>query len=269
MRLARAFEAVPAMPCWRGLILAIAAATSQAAGAYGPQGHLIAGRVAEPMLCERAATAVAELTGAEDLGETGLWADRIRSDPDYADSRPWHFINVADDVWIQGIAHPPEGDVLWAIGYFSARLGAEGLGRAERREALRFLVHFIVDIHQPLHVGLEEDRGGNSISLAFRGEETNLHRFWDTHAIEAAGLTVGAYVSSIVAESRAHGPVVSLDPTVWAEESRRLRPQVYDFGQSAREPSPAYVEFAVRTTRDRLAMAALRLAGTLNTIFCR
>jgi len=254
--------------CRGGALGLAAAAVSHAAAGYGPQGHLIAGRVAEPLLCDRAAAAVAELTGNEDLGEVGLWADRIRSDPSYADSAPWHYMNIADDARIDNFTHPPEGDVLWAIRYFSGRLSARDLDLAEHTEALRFLVHFIVDIHQPLHVGLAEDRGGNAIGLEFQGEATNLHRFWDTHAIESAGLSVPAYVSSVVEEFAVLGSAISLDPVAWAQESQRLRQQVYGFGRAGREPAQAYTDLAARVTRDRLGMAALRLAGTLNEIFC-
>lgn len=239
-----------------------------AAAAYGPAGHLIAGRAAEPGLCERAAAEVARLGGGEDLGELGLWADRIRSDEAYADSRPWHYMNIADGVPLADYRHPPEGDVLWAIDHFSARLGDERLDDASRAEALRFLVHFIVDVHQPLHVGRAADRGGNEIVLRFDGERTNLHRLWDTHAIDWADLGVPAYVRAVEALMADDPAPASLDPLVWARESLALRKRVYDFGRAGREPSTAYMDFAARITRERLALAAERLAGTLNTLLC-
>lgn len=241
--------------------------TSQTALAYGPQGHLIAGRAAEPLLCERAARAVADLVPGDDLGEIGLWADRIRSDSRYADSAPWHYMNIADNVRIRDFEHPPEGDVLWAIGHFTGRLSNPNLEAGDRAEALRFLVHFVVDIHQPLHVGLAEDRGGNSVRIIYRGEEENLHRFWDTLAVQSAGISVRGYTRAVAAEIGERSDVESLDPTVWAAESQRLRRQVYGFGRPGRELPDDYVDLATRVTRDRLGQAALRLAGTLNRLF--
>lgn len=237
--------------------------------AYGPEGHLIAGRVAEDGLCTRASLEVAALAGGEDLGEIGTWADRIRSDPAYSHAAPWHFVNIADADELSSFEHPPEGDVLWGIEYFSSRLSDDSLSSANRSEALRFLVHFIVDIHQPLHVGLAVDRGGNSIDLMFRGEETNLHRFWDTHAIDWTGLSVGAYTRLIRRDIAADDSAVSLDPLDWAAESLALRSEVYAFGQAGREPDRAYLEFAAATTRERLSLAARRLAAVLNEIYCR
>ncbi|MGD8339262.1 MAG: S1/P1 nuclease [Gammaproteobacteria bacterium] len=253
---------------WSAVLVVIASVCTQTAAAYGTRGHLIAGRVAEPLLCDRAADAVSELFPGEDLGEIGLWADRIRGDADFADSAPWHYMNIADGVPIREFMHPPEGDVLWAIRHFALQLSDPGLGRRSRAEALAFLVHFVVDIHQPLHVGLAEDRGGNSVRLQFRGEETNLHRFWDTHAVESSGLSVREYVRELAAEIVTAGAATSLDPAVWAAESQSLRGEVYGFGRAGRAPDRSYVEQATRTTRDRLGLAARRLAGTLNAIFC-
>jgi len=240
---------------------------SVAAAAYGPEGHLIAGRAAEPLLCARAAAEVARLGGGVDLGELGLWADRIRSDPAWRDSGPWHYMNIADGVPLEDFLHPPEGDVLDAIARYSRQLGDRNLDDATRADALRFLVHFVADLHQPLHVGLEEDRGGNSIELEFRGETTNLHRYWDTHAIEGADLSLRDYLAGLetLPVPAAAG---ELDPLVWASESLALRAAVYDFGRAGREPRAAYLRSAVATTQARLLLASRRMAGTLNALLC-
>jgi hypothetical protein len=249
-------------------VVLLALTAGRLALAYGPEGHLIAGRLAEELLCERARREIAVLGERQDLGELGLWADRIRSDPAYADSAPWHFMNIADGTPLSAFEHPPEGDVLSAIDRFAGRLRDESLGQSERAEALKFLVHFIVDLHQPLHVGLADDRGGNAVQLRFRGESTNLHRLWDTHAIEWTDLTIRSYRRRLRRDVLAAAGPDSLDPLVWAEESLALRPAVYDFGARNREPNAAYMAFAASTTHDRLAAAARRLAASLNATFC-
>jgi hypothetical protein len=158
--------------------------------------------------------------------------------------------------------------VLWAIDHFEARLGDPALSRAARAEALRFLVHFIVDLHQPLHVGLASDRGGNAVSLQFRGRTTNLHRLWDTHAIEWTGVSVRQYIDEIARATPPADASMSLDARVWAEESLALRADVYDFGPEDVEPPEAYLDFAAATTRTRLLLASRRLAAALNGILC-
>jgi hypothetical protein len=240
------------------------------AAAYGPEGHLIAGRAAEPLLCPRAAAEVARLGGGEDLGELGLWADRIRSDPDYADAAPWHYVNIPNGANIADHVTPPEGDVLWAIGHFRARLGDDSLGDRERGEALRFLAHFVVDLHQPLHVGLAEDRGGNEIAIVYEGETINLHGFWDTQVINVPAVSLTDYTSAVtrLAAAGIDGGDM-LNHAVWASESLALRPVVYSFGPAGREVSANYYSGARDITLERLALAAARLARTLNSVFCQ
>jgi len=238
------------------------------ASAFGPQGHLIAGRAAAARLCMPAVVEIARLGAGDDLGELGLWADRIRSDAAFANTGPWHYLNIDAGEPMADYRSPPEGDVLWAVRYFSERLDDDGLSDAARAEALKFLVHFVVDLHQPLHVGLAADRGGNTIDLRFRGEASNLHRFWDTDAIAQANLSIGAYTRVVTELGDVASVDPALDPLVWAEESLALRPQVYAFGREGRELAPDYLAFAADATRERLAAAALRLAGTLNALLC-
>lgn len=234
--------------------------------AWGAEGHLIAGRAAEPLLCARAAEQIRAQGGGQDLGELGLWADRVRNEDRYADSAPWHYLNIDDGESLAAFRHPPEGDVVWAIDRFAARVGDPRLSAGERSDALRFLVHFVVDIHQPLHVGLAEDRGGNLIELRFRGEPTNLHRFWDTHVIELSGLSIAEYVEALALPlARA---TEGTDARVWAAESLALRSEVYRYGSRRAEPPPEYQDRAERIARERLALAAMRLAATLNSVFC-
>jgi hypothetical protein len=253
----------------RRLLLAIAlggsSLVSGVCAAYGPQGHLIAGIAAGDRLCERAAATISDLADGESLGEIGLWADEIRSRGTHDHAAPWHYMNIADGERLADLEHPPEGDVLWAIEHFSERLVDDSLSRQQRFEALAFLVHFVVDIHQPLHVGVAEDRGGNAIELRYDGEETNLHRLWDTHVIEWTGLSVRGYARSLAGTAAGE---ISLDPMVWAAESLSLRPNVYAYGAERRQPSNPYMDVAARITRERLRLSALRLADTLNRLLC-
>src|SRR5262249_27997043 len=150
------------------------------AGAFGPDGHRIAGLLAEPRLCPAARAEVAALTGGEPLAELGLWADMIREER--PESAPWHYMNIADlrpggesRAAVAAYRSPPEGDVLSAIDRFFTALSNRSLPETQRLDALRFLVHFVVDVHQPLHVGRVEDRGGNQIDVRYGDKVVNLH----------------------------------------------------------------------------------------------
>ncbi|MGB1701051.1 MAG: S1/P1 nuclease, partial [Nannocystaceae bacterium] len=112
-----------------------------------------------------------------------VWADEVRSRDEYAWSRPLHYLNVArGDAEVgrpEACDAEDRGCVLSAIERFEGVLSNPEATADARREAVAFLIHFVGDIHQPLHCGYGDDRGGNDLHLNFRGSPTNLHRLWD------------------------------------------------------------------------------------------
>lgn len=243
--------------------------------AYGPLGHDIVGEIATAYLCETAADRVTDLLDGQSLGYASRWPDWIRRDPEWQKSRPWHYINVADDALLEEATGAPEGDVIWAIGYFRDELANPALDKSRRAEALRFLAHFIADVHQPLHVGRKEDRGGNSITVAVDGRAINLHKFWDAQRLmkadrERYGSDRDAQLVSLQRLVAARfNRLQSLDELDWARESQALRDEVYSFeAAKSFELEASYRAMALEITRNRLAAAGIRLANTLNDIFC-
>ena len=156
-----------------------------------------------------------------DSGSGRIW---IRTQPPWDNSGPWHYVNIADGDSFDDYRSPPEGDALWAIAHFRSRLRSENLTREQRSEALKFLVHFVVDLHQPLHVGRRADRGGTTTEVFLGETRTSLHRFWDTEAIRDAGLPVAHYARNVMpmATLLATGHRPS-PPRQWAAESFSLR----------------------------------------------
>lgn len=244
------------------------AAWASPAAAYGPSGHRIVGLVAEPLLCPAARDGIDALAGGERLPDLGLWADGIRGDERWAHSAPWHYMNVADGASLAAYRTPPQGDVLAAIERFSRELADGDRPRESRLVALKFLVHFVADVHQPLHVGREEDRGGNRVEVRYGRTEVSLHRFWDTDVIRRTGLSDAAYARELAALVRAARGEPPGAPENWAEESLALRDAVYAFDARSRVLDREYLERADRITRRRLAQAGVRLAHTLNRLWC-
>ena len=249
-------------------LIANLAAAQQAHG-FGPDGHRIAGLIAEAYLCGAASVEIARLGQGDDLAELGLWADRIRTLPPWEGSGPWHYLNIADDDSLDDYRSPPEGDVLWAIAHFHSRLGNERLSPVRQAEALKFLVHFIVDLHQPLHVGRRVDRGGTMTEVFLGEERLSLHRFWDTDAILEDDLPATRYARTVmpVAELLAN----EYRPTPvrqWAVESLSLRSAAYDFDVKTRQLDEDYLKAASAVVQLRLIQAGLRLASQLNELFC-
>ena len=237
---------------------------------YGADGHRIAGLIAQGRLCTEAEQEVRVLGQGQELDTLGLWADWIRGEPEWRHSAPWHYMNIPDGARIEDYRHPPEGDILWAISHFGERLADRQLPFAERRDALRFLAHFVVDLHQPLHVGRESDRGGNRIDVdPGTGEPVNLHRFWDTEAVELTGLPPEEYARSLSALTDANADEWERDSLMdWARESQQLRPDVYGFDSGNNRLTRDYLTNAERITRLRLAQAGVRLAAEINRVLC-
>ncbi|MFW2404060.1 MAG: S1/P1 nuclease [Gammaproteobacteria bacterium] len=246
--------------------------------AYGPTGHRIIGEIAEAYLCADAATEIRLMLGGESLADAGLWADRIRGNPDWRYTSPWHYLNVGDHAPIERASGRDRGDVLWAIRRFRAEFADRSVSPRHRAEALRFLVHFIGDVHQPLHVGREDDRGGNEITVMLGGKRTNLHALWDAQALLKAdrrsnGYSVAGQTEAVRRLTMNQRPRLQRTPArVWARESQYLRPYVYanraiSTGRTFR-PDADYLAFARELSKLRLSQAGVRLAGELNQVFC-
>jgi hypothetical protein len=239
---------------------------SLAAFAWGPTGHRVVARVAERHLSEAAARGVAGILGSESLVQAATWPDEIRSDPAWGQAAPWHFVSLDDDESYETAPKSPGGDVVEAIGRFTRVLQDPRAEAARKIEALRFLVHFVGDVHQPLHVGRRDDRGGNAIQVAWFGESTNLHAVWDEKIIESEKLSFSELAEIVdhptQTEIRTWQSTGVLD---WIKESMAVRARVYEIGD--KKLGYLYVYQNGPLVERRLLQAGVRLAGVLNALF--
>ncbi len=242
------------------------------ASAFSADGHRVVGAIAESRLCAQTRAWLAPLLSGNDLASAGVWADAIRDDPAWVEAKAWHFIDVDDREPLARAMHASTGNVLAAIDRFEFELADRTLAVEKRAVALRFFVHFVADVHQPLHVGRPGDRGGNDIDVRWGEARMSLHELWDGRLLLASeGLgaqdlaaAVGALAVGQEAAWQASGPIA------WAEESRGYRPLIYDL---ARRRTPArladrYIIGARNVLSLRLAQAGVRLAGRLNRLGC-
>jgi hypothetical protein len=247
-------------------------AVHTAAVAFGPTGHRIAGMVAESHLCPQAVQYIEPLLDGTTLAHAGVWADWIRADPAWAHSKPWHYINVADEEPLEQAMRREKDNVLMALARFERELADARLSRERRAEALRFFVHLLADVHQPLHVGRAEDHGGNDLDVVWRGKRQSLHALWDGEWLldrdRLAASDAARAISGLAIGQARHWQ--ASDARAWAEESRSFRPLVYalpEAGRAATMPlDAAYLAIARNVLSLRLAQAGVRLAGRLNRI---
>ncbi|MGH8191769.1 MAG: S1/P1 nuclease [Rhodanobacteraceae bacterium] len=236
--------------------------------AWGPLGHRIVARLAEAQLTPRAKAEVQALLavrGERYLDEIANWADDLRdTDPAlYRRTAKLHYVNFhsADCTYV-----PPrdcrDGQcVVAAITKYSAILSDRSNTLATRAEALAFVVHFVADVHQPLHAGYRRDAGGNDFQVRWRGHGTNLHRIWDSAMLDDAHLSTAQYTRRLLAERT---PVAAGGtPAEWAEESCRIDRDdgVYP---ASRVIGEAYMQRERPIAEMRLRQAGARLAELLN-----
>ena len=238
---------------------------------WGPEGHRIASSIATHHLTPEAQAAVTQLLGGQSLADVSTWADEIRSDSSYRWASPLHYSNVepgADAFDLQRDC-PEQGCVVSAIIKYTDVLRSQDASREARTEALKFLVHFVQDVHQPLHVSRARDRGGNDIKVEFFHDRTNLHRVWDSGLIRR---TKKPWLACATELQQAITPEQvaqwkSTDPVEWATESYKLAlSHAYAIPENG-QIGQAYLERCLPVVNERLAMAGVRLATLLNEIF--
>jgi hypothetical protein len=153
---------------------------------WGEEGHRLIVRIAESRVTPAVTEQIqATLNPGESLEDLASWADEIRqSRPETAS---WHFVDIPlNSSGLDMSRDCPQGNcVIAKIEEFRSQWQNPGLSRASRREALLFLVHFVGDLHQPLHCENNNDKGGNEVPVEFQGlqneaSHTNLHALWDT-----------------------------------------------------------------------------------------
>lgn len=248
--------------------------------AFGADGHRIITKIAENHLSEKTAQALKTISDDADLSKLALWPDQIRSIPKWKKSKYWHYINISDDQQFENVVRSSKGDLLSALEQSYRQLQDTELSDERRLQALSFFIHFVGDIHQPLHVGRRDDRGGNSVSIKWlkQTKRRNLHWVWDSGLIEAAKLTVEDHVERLNNASEKQIQHWQQDSFLsWAVESKMLRSQVYEFGLTTPQGKPAkqkpititqdYINRNKPIIEKRLLMAGIRLAGYLNQAF--
>jgi hypothetical protein len=252
------------------LVTSMVMAFSPNAFSWGKTGHRIVGEIAQRNLDSSTLKAIKELAGDDDLSRLSTWPDEIRSDPKMGYTTPWHYVSIPNGKSYFDQKRNKEGDLVEALYRFEDTLRDPKETKEHKLDALRFLIHMTGDLHQPLHVGLAEDRGGNSIRVKWFKSETNLHTVWDEELIDFEKLSFSEYSNYLNHFSKEDKKDLEKGSFIdWAKESQDLRPKVYDFGGVSESVSLSYeYNYKVKPIIElRLKQAGLRLAYVLNKIF--
>ena len=277
------------------------------AQAWGPEGHEIVAEIALRYLTPAARAAVDDVLGTYKLGDYDVasWPDIIRGDKEYDKFYPnnglWHFVdfNVSQRYDDDFELKPPKDgqDIVSQIGRWQKELGKKGLSPARRLDALRFLVHFVGDVHQPMHCAYRYgDMGGNMIPVeSFRGRHysfgagtpmpysQSIHSVWDEAMVQEllAGRlprTVARELRKEIGEGAARNWSTD-DPMGWAVDSYwRARKEAYRWADGTSLPykwtrpgmamtRDNYIDARLPLVREQLQKGGVRLAHALNIAF--
>ena len=239
---------------------------------WGMEGHRLVVRLADTMLTLQArAQVTSTLEAGESLSALASWADEVRNWR--KETFPWHFVDIP--LHSDGLDMKRDclmGDcVIGKIEEFRKVWRDPATSRASRREALLFLVHFVGDLHQPLHCEDDDDQGGNKVPVWAWSRETNLHSLWDSGILEHMADEDSLFRTLSAAETPAHvqewsGGMVEK----WAEESFHLaQATVYgllphDQQDIAVSVPESYERAAEPVIEMQLEKAGARLAAILN-----
>ncbi len=236
--------------------------------AWGKIGHRVTGAIAERHLGEAARAAITELLGVEDLAEASNWPDFMRSSSEdfWRASGPFHYVTIPEGTEYDVSMAPEAGDAYTALQHFSEVVVDEDAPLEERQRALRFIVHIIGDLHQPMHAGDGTDRGGNDVNVIFFEHVTTLHLAWDEDMVRHEELSYSEmtdWLDRRITPEQVEAWSVT-DPRVWIAESAEIRPTLY--------PDDAHLQWGYvfehrGTMRTRLSQGGIRMAAYLNELF--
>lgn len=249
------------------LILALSCALP--AFAWGKTGHRVVAEIADRYLTDEAAAAVEEILGPESMAEAADWPDFMRSDPDKFwrnDANPWHYVTIPKGETYADITPPPEGDAITALARFRAIVLDERQPLDERQLALRFIIHLVGDLQQPLHAGNGTDRGGNAFICYFFEDQTNLHEVWDELLINYEDLSYTEWTNWLTSKITSEDILAwsAATPSMWVDESAAIRDTIYPDHQILKWE---YVYQTRGTLREQLSKGGVRLAAYLNAMF--
>jgi len=240
---------------------------------WGVLGHRVIARIAESRLSPAVAAEARRLLDGQSLADVSSWADQQRAA--MPQTGPWHYV----DIPVTDTAYVPARDckdgacVIDALHAQVALLGDRSRPDSVRAVALKWVVHLVGDMHQPLHAGERGDRGGNDIKVTFGGRPTNLHSIWDTGLLASYGQSEDELVQQLQSAIASRTDIAAISGgsiVQWAIESHDVsRDAVYRGLPNTPDIPAEYVAAARPVIYDQLLRGGVRLAVVLESALKR
>ncbi len=275
------------MKCFNQVIIVVLAlGLSSKVQAWGIVGHHASAQIAYDILKAQNSPALREIhkiLKADDFVEASTWADEIRGSSNEWKNTIWfHFEKMNDsDRYLPHLKKQSAEDRVRG-GTVQALLASEVLlldkrsSADDRKHALKFIIHFIGDMHQPLHTGRVDDNGGNKVIVKWLGFNMNLHQIWDSQIIALGHKNLFAHGDRVEQITRYAHYLQQKYKTLklpdqntlkyddWIHESMQPRFNAYKYKD---EGAQKYTKRFLDTVDQRVYIAGVRIAFTMNRLF--
>jgi hypothetical protein len=237
---------------------------------WSEKGHNAIARIAQEHLTRKAERRITRLLEGHNMAYWSSWADGLRDDDRYDFLSTWHYANADEGYTYATSPKNPEGDVYTAVNLCIERLEAKGTSDSLRSMYLKLLIHFVGDMHCPMHAGRAGDRGGNGFAVNFRGAASNLHLLWDSQIVDASHVWSAADWAQNIdhrmnrRERRALGGGTPLE---WMEQTITLSHLLYADTPQDKPLSWPYINRYSPLVEQKFMEGGYRLARILNDIF--
>ena len=241
------------------------------ASAWGVTGHRVVAEIAENHLTNRAKRKLKKLIGKQKLAYWANWPDNVRNSPEWKNTSTWHYVNIppqeTKEQFIEQLKNNNKPNIYTAIQDVKGVIVDKNTPDADREIYLRFLVHFLGDMMQPMHTGREEDLGGNLIKIQFFKKDTNLHSLWDSGLIDNTKYSYTEFARVLDVKSKEEiQKIQSGSLEDWLYESHQTANQLYASVKPGENYSYDYQEQYKELLERQLLHAGLRLAKILNEV---
>ncbi|TBX67487.1 hypothetical protein EZL74_09450 [Flavobacterium silvisoli] len=237
--------------------------TSSASYAWGHKGHSLVAEIAFHYLDATTKKNVLAYLNGMSIEDAANWMDSMRSDKQYDFMKPYHYVNIDRNTTVKEL----EGDNI--INTLTKSLNdldnMKGLSNEEIRMKLLYIFHLVGDLHQPLHVGYKDDKGGNTVQVSFLGRGTNLHALWDTDIIEYKGLDLNDELKMNTYSAADLAAIKKIDVIAWTKDSRSFLKNAYSLDNA--KVSDYYIDSNYTIIQQQILKAGLRLASILEHYF--
>lgn len=235
---------------------------------WSKTGHRVVGDVAQEHLNRKAKKAIKDLLGGQTLAEVSTFGDEIKADTSFRSFSALHYVNFPSDKKYGDEPVSEYGDLITGINTCIAIVKDTKSSRSDKVFYLKFLVHLIGDLHQPMHVGRLEDKGGNDIQVQWFGRGSNLHRVWDSNMIDDYGMSFTELSDNLPQLTKQEVSVLQEGNVLdWVEESQDIANQLYKSVEVGEKIGYQYSYKWWSTVEVQLQKGGVRLAAVLNQIF--